>query len=112
MIVYLRRRPFLLCSVVHTNIPLRLPLRNVIRKSSIHRRSIVASVPLLPAKAREGAGAWLLLRRCTVAAVVPLVPAKAREEAGAWLLLRRCTPEKGWRAGCCCSDSAVPSPPL
>ena len=91
MIVYLRRRPLLLCSVAHTNIPLRLPLRNVIRKSSIQRRSIVASVPLLPAKAREGAGAWLLRRRCTVAAVVPLVPAKAREGAGAWLLLRRCT---------------------
>ena len=91
MIVYLRRRPLLLCSVAHTNIPLRLPLRNVIRKSSIQRRSIVASVPLLSAKAREGAGAWLLRRRCTVTAVVPLVPAKAREGAGAWLLLRRCT---------------------
>ena len=91
MTVYLRRRPLLLCSVVHTNIPLCLPLRNAIRKSSIHRRSIVASVPLLPAKAREGAGAWLLLRRCTVAAVVPLIPAKAREEVGAWLLRRRCT---------------------
>ena len=51
----------------------------------------MARVPLVPAKAREGAGAWLLLRRCTVAAVVPLVPAKAREGAGAWLLLRRCT---------------------
>ena len=89
MIVYLRRRPLLLCSVVHTNIPLRLPRRNVIRKSSIHRRSVVASVPLLPAKAREGAGAWLLLRRCTMAAVVPLVSAKARKGAGAWLLLRR-----------------------
>ena len=49
----------------------------------------MASVPLVPAKAREGAGAWLLLRRCTVAAVVPLVPAKAREGAGACLLLRR-----------------------
>ena len=92
MTVYLRRRPLLLCSIVYTNIPLRLPLRNVIRKSSIHRRSIVASVPLLPVKAREGAGAWLLLRRCTVAAVVPLVPVKAGEGAGAWLLLlQRCT---------------------
>ena len=91
MIVYLRQRPLLLCSVVHTNVPLRLPLRNVIPKSSIHRRSIVAIVPLLPAKAREGTGAWLLLRCCTVAAVVPLVPGKAREGAGAWLLLRRCT---------------------
>ena len=32
----------------------------------------MASVPLLLAKAREGAGAWLLLRRqgCTVAATV------------------------------------------
>ena len=91
MTVYLRRRPLLLCSVVHTNIPLRLPLRNVIRKSSIHRRSIVASVPLISVKVREGAGAWLLLRRCTVAAVVPLVAAKAREGAGGWLLRRRCT---------------------
>ena len=126
MIVYLRRRPLLLCSVVHTNIPLRLPLRNVIRKSSIHRRSIVASVPLFPAKAREGAGAWLLLRGCTVAAVVPLVPAKAREETGAWLLLRRCTvaailplvPAKaregaeGWlllRRQCCTVAAAVVS---
>ena len=89
--VYIRRRPLLLRSVVHTNIPLRLPLRNVIRKSSIHRRSTVASVPLVPAKAREGAGAWLLLRRCTVAAVVPLVSAKAREGSGGWLLRRRCT---------------------
>ena len=89
--VYIRRRPLFLRSVVHTNIPLSLPLRNVIRKSSIHRRSTVASVPLVPAKAREGAGAWLLLRRCTVAAVVPLVPAKAREGAGGWLLRRRCT---------------------
>ena len=90
MIVYLRRRPLLLCSVAHTNIPLRLTLCNVIRKSSIHRRSIVASVPLVPAKAREGAGAWLLLRRCTVAAIVALVPVKAREGAGAWLLLLHC----------------------
>ena len=53
---------------------------------------MAAVVPLVPARAREGAGAWLLLRRCTVAAVVPLVPARAREGAGAWLLLRRrCT---------------------
>ena len=100
MTVYLRRRPLLLCSVVHTNIPLRLPLRNVIRKFSIHRRSIVASVPLLPAKAREGAGAWLLLRRCTVAAVIPLVPAKAREGAWGWLLLRQ---------QCCTVAAAVAS---
>ena len=91
MTVYLCRRPLLLCSVAHTNIPLRLPLRNVIRKSSIHRRSNVASVPLLPVKAREEAGAWLLLRRCNVAAVVPLVPANARGGAGDWLLLLRCT---------------------
>ena len=89
MTVYLRRRPLLLCSVVHTNIPLRLPLRNIIRKSSIHRRSTVASVPLVPAKAREGPWGWLLRRRCTVAAVVPLVPDKAREGAWGWLLLRR-----------------------
>ena len=82
MIVNLRRRPLLLCSIVYTNLPLRLPPRSIIRKSSIHRRSIVGSVPLLPAKPREGAGAWLLLRRCTVAAVISLVPAKAREGAG------------------------------
>ena len=130
MIVYLRRKPLLLFSVVHINIPLRLPLRNVIRKSSIHRRSIVASVPLPPAKATEGAGAWLLLRpqRCTVAAVVPLLPVKARKGAGAWLLLRpqRCTvaavvpllPAKagegvgGWlllRRQCCTVAAAVVS---
>ena len=100
MTVYLRRRPLLLCSVVHTNIPLRLPLRNVIRKSSIHWRSTVASVPLVPAKAREGAGAWLLRRHCTVAAVVPLVPDKAREGAWGWLLLRR---------HCCTVAAAVAS---
>ena len=46
MRVYLRRRTLLLCTVVHTNIPLRLPLRNVIRKSSINRQSNVASVLL------------------------------------------------------------------
>ena len=91
MIVYLRRKQLMLCSVAHTNIPLRLPLRNVIRKSSIHPRSIVASVPLVLAKAREGAGTWQLLRRCTVAAVVPLVLAKAREGARGWLPRRRCT---------------------
>ena len=91
MTVYLRRRPLLLCSVVHTNIPLRSPVRNVLRRSSIHRWSTVASLPLVPAKAREGAGAWLLWRRCTVAAVVPLVPDKAREGAWVWLLRRRRT---------------------
>ena len=91
MIVYLRRRPVSLLSVVHANIPLRLPLRNAIRQSASYRRSIAASPPLVPAKATEGARALLLLRpqRCTLAAVVPLVPAKARERAGAWLLLRR-----------------------
>ena len=89
--VYLRQRPLLSFSVVHTNIPLRLPLRNVIRKSSIYRRSIVASVPLFLTKATKAAGAWLLLRpqRCTVATVVSLFPAKAGEVARAWLLLRR-----------------------
>ena len=50
--------------VVHANIPLRLPLRNAIRQSAIYRRSIAASVPLVPAKATEGAGGWLLLRQC------------------------------------------------
>ena len=54
------------------------------------RCTVAAVVPLVSVKAREGAEAWLLRRRCTVAAVVPLVPAKAREGAGAWLLLRRC----------------------
>ena len=75
MTVYLRRRPLSLRLVVHVNIPLRLPLRNAIRQSIIHRRSIAASAPLLLTKAREGAGALLLLRPqcCTVAAaVVPL----------------------------------------
>ena len=50
----------------------------------------MASASLLPAKATEGAGAWLLLRpkRCTAAAVVLLLPAKATEGAGVWLLLR------------------------
>ena len=87
---------------------------------------MAAVVPLVPAKTREGAGAWLLLRRCTVAAVVPLVPAKAREGAGAWVLLRRCTiaavvplvPTKategagGWlllRRQCCTVAAAVVS---
>ena len=110
---------------VHLNIPLRLPLRNAICKS-IHRRPIAASAPLLPAKATEGAGAWLLLRRCTVAAVVTLVPDKAREGAWGWLLLRRCTvaavvslvPDKardgawGWlllRRQCCTVAAAVAS---
>ena len=63
----------------------------------------MASVPLLPAKATEGAGAWLLLRRCTVDAVVSLVSAKARGEgAGAWLLLRR---------QCCTIAAVVPLVP-
>ena len=72
MTVYLRRRPLSLPLVVHANIPLRLPLRNAIRQSTIHRRSIAASAPLLPTKATEGAGALLLLqlRCCTVAAAV------------------------------------------
>ena len=130
MIVYLRRRLLSLLSVVHANIPLHLPLRNAVQQSAIYRRSIAASVPLLPAKATEGAGALLLLRphRCTVAAVVPLLPANAREEAGAWLLLwpQRCTvaavvpllPAKagegagGWlllRRQCCTVAAAVVS---
>ena len=94
MIIYLRRRPLLLFSVVQTKIPLCLPLRNVVHKSSIHRWSTAASIPLVSAKATEGAGAWLLLwSRCCTVAVVLLLPAKAREGAGAWLLLRpqRCT---------------------
>ena len=126
MTVYVRRRPLLLCSVVHANIPLHLPLRNVIRKSSIHRRSTVASVPLVQNKAREGAWGWLLRRRCTVAAVVPLLPDKARGGAWGWLLLRRCTvaavvplvPDKaregawGWlllRRQCCTVAAAIAS---
>ena len=64
MIFYLRRRPLSLLLVVHAIIPLRLPLRNAIRQSAIYRRSIGASVPLVPAKATEGAGGWLLLRKC------------------------------------------------
>ena len=72
MTVYLRRRPLFLFLVVHANIPLRLPLRTAIRQSTIHRRSIAASAPLLQAKATEGAGGLLLLRPqyCTVAATV------------------------------------------
>ena len=87
---------------------------------------MAAVVPLVRAKAREGAGAWLLLRRCTVAAVVPLAPDKAREGAWGWLLLRRCTvaaivplvPDKaregawGWlllRRQCCTVAAAVVS---
>ena len=64
MIFYLRRRPLSLLLVVHANIPLRLPLRNAIRQSAIYRLSIAASVPLVPAKATEGVGGWLLLRKC------------------------------------------------
>ena len=63
-IFYLRRRPLSLLLVVHANIPLSLPLRNAIRQPTIYRRSIAASVPLVPAKATEGAGGWLLLRKC------------------------------------------------
>ena len=65
---YLRNRPTI---AVHLNIPLRLPLCNAIPQP-IHRRSIAASAPLLPAKATEGTGAVLLLRPqcCTVAAAV------------------------------------------
>ena len=72
MTVYLRRGPLSLLLVVHANIPLRLLLLNAIRQCIIHRRSITASVPLLPAKATEEAGALLLLRPqcCTVAAAV------------------------------------------
>ena len=57
---------------IHLNIPLCLPLRNAIRESTIHRRSIAASAPLLPVKATEGAGTLLLLQSqcCTVAAAV------------------------------------------
>ena len=63
---HLRSRPTM---AVHPNTPLRLPLRNAILQP-IHRRSIVSSAPLLPAKATEGAGAVLLLQpqSCTVAA--------------------------------------------
>ena len=64
MIFYLRRRPLSLLLVVHANIPLRLPLPNAIRQSTIQRRSIVASVPLVQTEATEGAWSWLLLRKC------------------------------------------------
>ena len=73
MTVFLRRRPLSLLVVVHANIPLRLPLLNAIRQSTIHRRSIAASAPLLPAKLTEKGGGGLLLLRlqcCTVAAAV------------------------------------------
>ena len=74
MTVYFLRRSLSLLLVVHANISLRLPLRNAIRQSTIHRRSIASSTPLLPAKATEGAVALLLLRPqcCTVAAAVVL----------------------------------------
>ena len=64
MMFYVRRRSLSLLLVVHDNIPLRLPLRNAIRQSAIYRRFIAASVPLVPAKATEEAGGWLLLRKC------------------------------------------------
>ena len=78
MTVYLRRRPLSSLLVAHANIPLRLPLRNAIRQSTIHWRSIAASAPLLPAKATEGGGglaaseATVLYRRrrCSVARTV------------------------------------------
>ena len=111
MTVYFLRRSLSLLFLVLANISLRLPLRNAIRQSTIHRRSTASSASLLPAKATEGAGALLLLRPqcCTVAAAVvplrntirqsiihrrsiaasaPLLPAKATEGAGALLLLR------------------------
>ena len=111
MTVYFLRRSLSLLFVVLANISLRLPLRNAIRQSTIHRKSTASSASLLPAKATEGAGALLLLRAqcCTVAAAVvplrntirqsiihrrsiaasaPLLPAKATEGAGALLLLR------------------------
>ena len=72
MTVYLRRRPLSSLLVVHANIPLRLPLRNAIRQSTIHWRSIAASAPLLPAKATEGGGGSLLLRpQCCTVDTVP-----------------------------------------
>ena len=78
MTVYLRRRPLSLLLVVHANILLRLPLLNAIRQSTIHRRSIAASGPLLPAKATEEGGglaaaaATMLYRRrrCSVTRTV------------------------------------------
>ena len=86
---------------VHLNIPLRLPLRNAIRQS-IHRRSIAASVPLLPVEAREGAEAWLLLRRCrtvpratigaaSVLLLRTLVGTVAVVATAVLMLRRRCT---------------------
>lgn len=64
MVVYLGQRSLSIFSVVHANLPLRLPLRNAIRQSAICQRSIAASVLMVPAKATEGAGGWLLLREC------------------------------------------------
>ena len=68
---HLRNRPTM---AVRLNIPLRLPLCNAIRQP-IHRRSIAASAPLLPAKATEGLGAVLLLRTLigTVAVVTTAI---------------------------------------
>ena len=78
MKVYLHQRPLSLLLVVHANIPLRLPLLNAIRRSTIHRRSIAASGPLLPAKATEKGGGLAVAaatvlyrrRRCSVARTV------------------------------------------
>ena len=123
MTVYLCRRPLSLLSVVHTNIPLRLRLRNAIRQSTIYRRSIAVRAPLLPVKATEGVEALLPLRpqccsaeaavvpmrnaihqsiihRRSIAASVPRFPAKATKKAGALLLLR---PQ-------CCADPAAVVP--
>ena len=95
MPVYLCRRPLLLCSVVHTNIPLRLPLRNVIRKSSIHRRSTGQAYLWSQPKLEKGRG-----RDCCSGAVLwpPLY------------LWSRAKLEKGRGAGC--GGGAVRWPPL
>ena len=115
MTVYLRLRPLSLLLVVHANVPLRLLLRNAIRQSTIHRRSIAASAPLLPAKATEGAGALLLLRPqyCTVAAaVVSREQFRAITMTTAAVLLYKCrtVPRAaiGAASVCCCGPPLVP----
>ena len=115
-----RRDPLLLrpqCCIVVAAV---VPLRNAFHQPIIHRRSIAASAPLLPAKATEGAGALLLLRPqcCTVAAAV-VPPRNAihqsiihRRSITASAPLLQPKLQKGWEPCCCCGHSAVPSPPL
>ena len=72
MTVYLRRRPLSLFLVVHASIPLRLPLRNAIRQSSIHQRSIAGSQSYRRGGGLVAAAATVLYRRrrCSVARMI------------------------------------------